>query len=303
MKAIYLFSSLLVIIGLNAKAQDTVKVSILGKNVVTVVENGAKTDVKIIDSTIDIHDNSKDTVKIRVGRKTLVIAEGEHGSSVKYNKLDDDAYKQWTGHSPKFKGHWSFFEMGVNSFANVDYSKYTTPNFMDLNYNKSLEVNLNLLKFSIGLQKKNSNIGLVSGLGLNFNDYRFSNNYTIKNASGYINPLALAEENLQKTKLSTGYLTVPLLLEFQLPKESGIWLSVGVIGGVKIGSHTKIKIADVKLKDHNDFNISPFRGGATARIGYKGLSIFGTYYFTQFFRDGRGPDMQPFTIGLGLINW
>lgn len=301
MRTIFLFSAIL--LAVVARAQDTVRVNVLGKNMVTVVEGDAKTDVRIGDNTIDIMDNDRDTVKIRVGRKTVVIAEGHHGTSVKYDKLDDEEYSRWTGHSPKFKGHWSFFEMGVNSFANVDYAGYATENFMDLNHNKSMEVNINLFKISFGLQKKENHIGMVTGLGLNFNDYRFSNPYTIKNENGYIVPVPLETDGLQKTKISTGYLTVPLLLEFQLPRESGLWVSVGVIGGVKMGSHTKVKINDIKTKDHNDFNISPFRGGATARIGYKGINVFGTYYFTEFFKDGRGPVMNPFAIGIGILNW
>ena len=303
MKTIYLYLFLLMAFGLNSKGQDTVRVNVLGKNMVTVVENGSKTDVKIGDSAIDVSDSGKDTVKIRLGRKTIVVAEGHHGSSIKYNQLNDEEFKHWTGHEPKFKGHWSFFEMGVNSFENVDYATYATKNFMDVDHNKSLEVNINLFKISAGLQSHKNNIGLVTGLGLNFNDYRFSNPYTVQNVDGYIYPVPLSVAGLQKTKLSTGYLTVPLLLEFHLPRESRLWLSVGVIGGIKMGSHTKVKINGNVTKDHNDFSISPFRGGATARLGYKGLNIFGTYYFTQFFRDNRGPLMNPFTIGIGILHW
>ncbi len=309
---LFILVLLLMVFGIRSQAQDTVRVSVLGKNMVTVVENGAKTDVKIGDNTIDIHDSGKDTVKIRVGRKTIVVAEGHHGSSVKYNKLNDEEFKHWTGREPKFKGHWSFFEMGVNSFANVDYadyfaytgpSSYYDPNFMDINHNKSMEVNINLFKVSFGLQKKHNDIGFVTGLGLNFNDYRFSNGNTITNSHGFLAPFPIPGQDLQKTKLSTGYLTVPLLLEFQLPRESGLWLSAGVIGGIKMGSHTKVKIDGNTTKDHSDFNINPFRGGATARLGYKGFNIFGTYYFTPFFKDGRGPAMNPFTIGIGILNW
>ena len=281
MKTIYLFFVISLVVGINTQAQDTVRVNVMGKNLVTVVENGSKTDVKIGDNHINVRDDDKDTVKIRVGRKTMVITDGHHGSSIKYDKLDDEEYKHWTGHAPKFKGHWSVLEMGVNTMAHVDYKGYPIPNFMDLNHNKSLEVNINLIKYSIGLQKKNNDIGLVTGVGLNFNDYRFSNNFTIKNDMGYIKAVPLTDPKLEKTKLSTGYLTVPLLLEFQLPRESGLWLSMGVIGGLKMGSHTKYVINHENFKEHDDFNISPFRGASTVRLGYKGFNVFGTYYFTH----------------------
>lgn len=302
MKTTFLFLILVLVLGLNPRAQDTVRVNVLGKNMVTVVENGARTDVKIGDSTIDVREGNNDSVKIRVGRKTMVVTDGKHGTKVDFDNLDDSGYKKWTGHAPKFKGHWSVFEMGVNSFANVDYTGYDTKNFMDINHNKSMEVNINLFKLDFGLQKHKNNIGFVTGLGLNFNDYRFTNNYTIKNENGYVVPVPITDPYLEKTKLSTGYLTVPLLLEFHAGR-SGLWMSMGVIGGIKMGSHTKVVIDDTKYKDHDDFSISPFRGGGTARLGYKGINLFGTYYFTEFFNEGRGPVMNPYAIGIGIINW
>ena len=96
------------------------------------------------------------------------------------------------------------------------------------------------------------------------------------------------------------------MLEFQIPVNGlnkRIYLSAGVIGGLKLGSHTKVKINGNKSKNHDDFNINPFRYGTTARIGYKGINLFGTYYYSSFFKDGRGPQMYPFTIGIGLMNW
>ncbi len=303
MKTTHFFIAILLTLGIQSFAQDTVRVNVLGKNMVTVVESGNKTDVKIGDSNVKIHEGLSDSVKIRVGRKTMVVSDGKHGTKVAIDQLDDQGYKKWTGHLPKFKGHWAIFEMGVNSFTNVNYSNYATKNFMDVDHNKSMEVNINIFKISFGLQKKENNIGLVTGMGLNFNDYRFSNPYTIKNDNGNIVPVPITDQHLTKTKLSTGYLTVPLLLEFRLPRESGLWVSVGAIGGIKMGSHTKTIINDTTVKDHNDFNISPFRLGGTARIGYKGINLFGTYYFTQFFRDNRGPAMNPIAIGIGILNW
>jgi hypothetical protein len=94
-----------------------------------------------------------------------------------------------------------------------------------------------------------------------------------------------------------------LLLEYQIPNSNGLWISAGLIGGLKMGSHTKVKIDGKKYKDRNDFNINPFRGGSTVRLGYKGFNIFGTYYFTPLFKDGRGPEMDPITVGIGLLNW
>jgi hypothetical protein len=202
-------------------------------------------------------------------------------------------------------GHWAALEMGINSFANVRYQGFT-PNFMDLNQNKSYEVSINFLRYSIGVQKDKHNVGLVTGLGLTCNDYRFSNANTIENDNGVINPVALDKNGLSKSKLSTSFLMAPLMLEFQIPvngNDQRFYISGGVIGGLKIGSHTKVKKDGDKTKSRDDFNINAFRFGTTARVGYKGINVFGTYFFSSFFRNGRGPEMFPFTIGIGLMNW
>ena len=307
MKKLILAFVFMSIMGISAiMAQDTVRVNVLGKNVVTVVEGGGdRTNVKIGNDAIDIKNDNGDTVRVRVGHKALVIADGRHGSDIKLRQLDDQEFETWTGHPARFKGHWAAIEMGVNSFANVDYKGFT-PNFMDLNQNKSFEISLNFLRYSIGLQKDKRNIGLVTGLGLTFNDYRFSNPYTIENDNGMVKPVLLEKATLSKTKLSTSYLTVPLMLEFQIPvngREKKLYISGGVIGGLKVGSHTKIKQDGDKRKSRDDFNINPFRYGATARVGYKGINLFGTWYLSKFFKDNRGPDLTPFTIGIGLMNW
>lgn len=287
------------------KAQDTVRVHVLGRNVVTVVEGGNSTDVKIGNNAINIKDENGDTVKIRVGRKALIISDGKHGSAIKLEKPEDQELESWTGHSVRFKGHLAVVEMGINSFTNVDYKGFT-PNFMDLNQNKSYEVGINFLRYSIGLQKNNKNIGLVTGLGLTFNDYRFSNAYTIENDNGMVKPVVLDMNGLSKSKLSTSFLTVPLMLEFQIPvngHDKRLYLSGGMIGGLKVGSHTKVKQNGGKTKSRDDFNINAFRYGSTVRIGYQGINLFANYYFSTFFKNGRGPDLFPFTVGIGLINW
>ena len=286
--------------------QDTVRVKLLGKNIVTVVDgHGNNTKVDVGNNVVHVNSSKDDTVKIRVGRSAVIIRSGRHNSNIRLNHLNDGEYELWTGKSPGFKGHWAGWEMGLNSFSNVDYKGFM-PNFMDLNQNKSFETGINFLEYNIGLKSDKNNIGLVTGLGITYNDYRFSNAYTIVNNGGFVEPVALNEHNLSKSKLSATYLSIPLLLEFQSPEHGHnkpFYFSAGLIGGIKLGSHTKVKMDGDKSKSHGDFNINPFRIGATARMGYRGINVFGTTYFSPLFRNGRGPELFPFTIGIVLMNW
>ena len=108
-------------------------------------------------------------------------------------ELKAQDYEDRNGDEQHFKGHLSIFEMGVNTFAKTNYTGYSIPNFMDLNQNKSYEVNINVLRYSLGLQKVKNNIGLVTGMGFNFNDYRFSNPYTIVNGRGACNAIVTGQ--------------------------------------------------------------------------------------------------------------
>jgi hypothetical protein len=150
-------------------------------------------------------------------------------------------------------------------------------------------------------------LGIVSGLGLEFTNYVFDGNHTIvKDASGII-VSEVKPFKLDKSKLTTTYLTVPLILEFQFPGErrsNRLYLNGGVVGGLKLGSHTKIKYKEngdkQTKKDRNDFNLNSLRYGFTGRIGIKHLSIYGTYYPVALFEKNKGPELYPFMVGFSF---
>ena len=88
--------------------------------------------------------------------------------------------------------------MSVNLFANLNYAGYT-PNFMDLNHNKSFEDGINFLQFDFGLQQNLTSIGLVTGMGLTLNDYRFPNDNTIQNYDNVVRSVDLDPNGLLKS--------------------------------------------------------------------------------------------------------
>jgi hypothetical protein len=240
----------------------------------------------------------QDTTIVRIGKKYVEVVDRENGTHIIWGK-----HKHEKDKSGKFNGHWEGIEFGFNSFAKPDYSMYNGKDFMSLNHGKSLEFNFNFYELNIGLYKKF--IGLVSGMGLTFNDYRFENPYTLAKGSVMTEAVPLNYDNLSKTKLAVSYLNVPLLLEFQIPvnqNEGRLFINAGLIGGVKIGSHTKVKHGDIKDKDRSGFNINSFKYAATARIGYKGVSLFGSYSLTPLFQSGKGPELTPFTIGISFLD-
>ncbi|HDR68425.1 MAG TPA: PorT family protein, partial [Bacteroidaceae bacterium] len=113
--------------------------------------------------------------------------------------------------------------------------------------------------------------------------------------------------NLTHSRFFTSYLTVPLLLEFQIPAGGDrIHLSGGVIGGAKLWSNTRMKYRTPGSKSKNriygDYNLTPLRYGATVRAGYGNVSLYANYYLSSLFKKEKGPELYPFAVGLSF-NW
>jgi hypothetical protein len=141
---------------------------------------------------------------------------------------------------------------------------------------------------SLGLTR---HIGFVTGLGLNWNNYRFDGNNNIqKGIDGIIEELDPGL-NLKKSKLATLFLNLPFMLELQVPVDHNrLYIAAGQIGAVKLGSHTKMVFEnDHTVKAYGDFSLNMLRYGATARVGYGNFQLYGTYYVTPLFQTGKGP--------------
>ncbi|MFB6317367.1 outer membrane beta-barrel protein [Saccharicrinis sp. FJH54] len=297
---------------------DTTEVKIVGKSVVKVVDGNDASELAIGGyNNIYIADKGGDTVEVRLGKKMMRVTDINGKADVSFDRIQKDDDEEAIEHhvkKGKFKGHWSTFDLGMNTFTAPDYSMYganpgftPTNEFMELNYNKSVEVNINPFHFNLGIingrTQHSAKMGIVAGLGFNFNNYTFDNNLTLAKMNNRIEPVDLGvTENIEakKTKLTTSYLTVPVMLEITLPGGDA-FISAGAIGALKLGSHTKYKTSNVKEKNHGDFYLNPFRYGFTARIGYKGLSLYGTYYVSELFQENKGPLTTPFSVGIGIM--
>jgi hypothetical protein len=287
MKTIYFSSILIAVLSLNSVAQEK---SFDSKSLTV------SSDLTLSGDTISSQGN--DTTIVRIGKKDVKVVDDENGTEILWGKSKHKKDK-----SDGFNGHWEGVEFGFNGFDKPDYSDYNGLEFMALNQGKSTAFNFNFYELNIGLAK--SYVGLVSGMGLSFNSYRFDNPFTLQKGASRTEPLPLDPENLSKTKLAVSYINVPLLLEFQIPvnnNEGRLFINAGLVGGVKIGSHTKVKQDNNKEKVRSGFNMNSFNYAATARIGYKDVSLFATYSLTPLFQTGKGPELTPFSIGISFLD-
>jgi hypothetical protein len=285
-----------------------------GENQLTVVpDTNENTKVVIGDNLLSI-ENNKESTRVRSGNRGLNILESLEGPKVTFehynpNNLSVQEEKEDKEISRSrfrrgFRGHWAGIELGFNNYVNGENSTVMPADiyYMTLNSGKSMNFNLNFAQQSIGFTK---HLGIVTGLGINWNNYRFDGNNNIrKNDIGVIVTDSLVDK-LEKSKFTTVYLTLPVMLEIQIPADNHhINIAAGFIGAIKLGSHTKMVFENGdKIRSHNDLSLNLLRYGPTARIGYGNLQIFGTYYLTPLFQPGKGPGghvLHPFEIGLAF---
>lgn len=262
----------------------------IGDKKVSIIEEDGETSIVLKDKNQDFEDEEGDTLF-----KNFDFDEDEFD-------LDDDDKKN----KHKFKGHWSGFEFGFNNYVNKELSLNRSPEseFMDLNTGRSWNFNFNFAQYSLPIIS--NNFGLVTGMGLEWSNYHFSNMNTIAKIDGEIQEELLTfTSNPKKNRLQSTYLTIPLLLELQLlngKRKERFYLAGGVIGGIKLASNTKIVYYEdgEKRKDKNkgDYYLQPLRYAVTARAGYKLVKVYCNYYLSSLFIDGRGPELYPVAAGL-----
>lgn len=156
-------------------------------------------------------------------------------------------------------------------------------------------------RFSVGL-----GVG-VSGSSIGFDK-------TIVQVAGTSTRLAFRNvadtNNFKKFRLTTVYAEVPVELRFTLDPEHNAksWKFVlGAKVGTMLNAHTKGKTLQNKagstinaytLKESSKKYFNGTRLAGTARIGYGVLSLFGTYQINQFIKEGLGPDVRPYSVGI-----
>jgi hypothetical protein len=210
----------------------------------------------------------------------------------------------------KFRGHIGGIGIGVNGFLTDFWSTELAPGdeYFDINTSKWTACNITLPGIDIGIAR---HLGIVSSLGLSLNNYHFDNGNNIeKNIHGIIGPSYPPQGIVyRKSKLHTGYLTIPVMLEIQIPvngssRNNTVNISGGVTGAIKLWSGTRTVFkhdGDKHVSNlSNDLSLNMFRYGPTARIGYGDFQIYGTAYLTQLFENGKGPKLYPFELGLAL---
>lgn len=191
----------------------------------------------------------------------------------------------WAGMPDSISSHQKGFSKGFNAY------------FM---FNKSF--------------KGSPHLSLGIGVGISTSNISFKRmDIDLKAAPGLLPFTALDSANhFKKYKLATSYLEIPLEFRYTAKPDQpnkSLKAALGLKLGTLVNAHTKGK--NLVNKDNQTLNgytekenskrfINGTHFMATARVGYGIFSLFGSYQLNNILKDGSGPQMKLFQIGLTL---
>jgi hypothetical protein len=155
---------------------------------------------------------------------------------------------------------------------------------------------------------------LAFGLGISTSNMVFKKvNIDLKSISTQLPFTHYDSTNhFKKYKLATGFIEIPIEFRYSskpLTPNKSFKIAIGGKVGALVNAHTKGKI----LQDKNNNTINSYtekenskrfingtRFMGTARVGYGIFSIFGAYQINNVLKDGAGPAMHLYQVGLTL---
>ncbi len=187
-------------------------------------------------------------------------------------------------------------QLGVIMLTSPDYSAYGAADqgFLDLRWSKSIYYGLDLVGLHVPLDPKEV-VTLKTGVNLMCYNFTFDSSITLNYTDGAITPTAI-DSSYKKSKLTTAYASIPLSLSIKVSKKFTI--EPGVYAGLLINSHTKYKSPKVK----SDYlkGVNQAVAGASLAVTYDGVGIYCNYNATSLFEQGRGPETQAISFGIGF---
>lgn len=152
------------------------------------------------------------------------------------------------------------------------------------------------------MQKLNiikSVVNLKYGIGLELNNYRYKE--PIKYNTSPTSVELDNSRNYTKNKLAADYLTVPMMLNFNLTprKKRGFGFSAGVSAGYLYASRQKtITNTDGKQKNRDDFDLRPWKLSYIGELNLGWVKLYGSLASQSMFE--KGLDQTPYNFGFRL---
>ena len=208
--------------------------------------------------------------------------------------------------SNNFNPSWAGFGVGFNSFIDNNQNL----NYIDgasLNIGRSIEWTLNFYERGFPITR---NLGFVTGLGMRWNRYHLSSQRFFDTENGVTSLFPVEDGRvLTRTRLGVNSFTLPLLFEWQTQqgfRNSGFFVSAGVVGALNYRSASKIRFVDSRGNTQRetiarDLYVRPFTYNFLLQAGFaNSFGLYLRYSPMELFQNGKGPSVQPVSMGIML---
>lgn len=161
--------------------------------------------------------------------------------------------------------------------------------------------------------KTNPHLSMAFGPGIATDHILFSKTHVgIRDNTSSIYFTNVSDTNhYKKTKLATAYLEAPIEFRYSADplKGKGFKAAAGIKVGTLLNAHTRntkyetsggTSLNDHTLKESSKTFFNKTRISFMARVGMGHISLYGSYQVSPLFKDGRGPVVKPWSIGITL---
>ncbi len=162
--------------------------------------------------------------------------------------------------------------------------------------------------------KTNPKLSMAFGPGISTDNIKFKKTYVgIKDNTSTIQFRNQADTNhFKKTKLVTAYLEAPIEFRYTANpynSDKSLKFAIGVKVGTMLNAHTTNRDLETRsggtlnnytMKEASKKFFNTTRLSGTARVGLGHFSLYGSYQLTSLFKDGLGPNVKPYSIGLTI---
>lgn len=241
----------------------------------------------------------------------------DHSDEDNENEQEDAQDKPTEEDKKKNKNittNWWVMDLGLSQFNDLtDYNSGVIQNpsggfapgankdWFKLRNSKSINVNLWIFIRKINLISHVAN--LKYGLGLEMNNYRFSNPVIFQSNPTKVVYVPSTVNSYSKNKLVANYLTLPAMLNLNLtPKnKKALALSAGMSIGYLCNSHQKtISSVSGKQKNHDSFDLEPWKISYIGELNLGIVKLYGSVATKSMF--AKAFNMVPYTVGFRFSN-
>lgn len=195
---------------------------------------------------------------------------------------------------PRFDSKITGFYVGFNKAIDA-----RSDNF-DNDMGRSIEIGFTFVEAAKAL---NDNMALTAGFGLNWRNFKLTDDSWMQKRGGYVETSKVPEElDLEYSKLRVFGFNIPVVYEVQQKGGNGFHGYVGAAGDIRLAK----RVVNI-YHDENDKRQCVTKKGVRtlpvgcdiiAQVGYKNFAVYGKFSPIRLFEDGRGPIDQAMTVGL-----